>query len=158
MNVHGISSPEAMKLNGNVVENSNIFKANWKRVNSKQLPELEIGKEVFVRVPTASKQDDKWNRGSIVGVHNSRSYDINTEDKTIRRNRNLLKQSTSNDDGNNLREESSEDTTQNLIQEEEPSEMEESEDKGMQQSNIEGNMPRMARLERVIKTTKRYKD
>ncbi|GBM00244.1 hypothetical protein AVEN_32598-1 [Araneus ventricosus] len=49
--------------------------------NSKQLPELEICKEVFLCVPTTSKEDDKRKRGSIVGVHNSRSYDMNTEDK-----------------------------------------------------------------------------
>ncbi|CAL1273033.1 unnamed protein product [Larinioides sclopetarius] len=89
--------------------------------NSKQLPELEVGKEVFVRVPTTSKEDNKWKRGSIVGVHNSRSYDINTEDKTIRRNKNWLKQASNNDDGKNMKEESNEDTTQNTRQEEETS-------------------------------------
>ncbi|GBN47017.1 hypothetical protein AVEN_171955-1 [Araneus ventricosus] len=66
-------------------------------------------------------------------MHNSRSYDINTEDKTIRRERNWLKQSTSNDDGNNLRVEPNENTTQNVRQEEKPSVMEESEDKRMKQ-------------------------
>ncbi|GBM45605.1 hypothetical protein AVEN_86544-1 [Araneus ventricosus] len=126
--------------------------------NSKQLPELEIGKEVFVRVPTTKKEDDKWKRGSVVEAHNSRSYDINAEDKTIRRNRNWLKQASGNDDGNNLREKSNKDTTKNARYEEKPSVMEEYEDKGMQQSNMEGNMPRMTRSERVIKTPKRYKD
>ncbi|GBN57746.1 hypothetical protein AVEN_142499-1 [Araneus ventricosus] len=126
--------------------------------NSKQLPELEIGKEVFVRIPTTPKEDDKWKRGSIVGVRNLRSYDINTEHKTIRRNRNWVKQSTNDDDGNNLREESNEDKTQKVRQEEKPSVMKEYEDKGMQQSNIEGNMPRMSRSGRMIKTPKGYKD
>ncbi|GBM50850.1 hypothetical protein AVEN_140951-1 [Araneus ventricosus] len=79
--------------------------------------------------------------------NNSRSYDTNTENKMIRRNRNWLKQARGN--GNKLREESNNDTTQNVRQEEE---------KGMQQSNIEGNMPRLIGFGRVIKTPKRYKD
>ncbi|GBM65763.1 hypothetical protein AVEN_107246-1 [Araneus ventricosus] len=43
------------------------------------------------------------------------------------------------ENGYKLGEESNEDTTQNVRQEEESSSVEKSEDKGMQQSNIEGN-------------------
>ncbi|UYV63892.1 K02A2.6-like, partial [Cordylochernes scorpioides] len=55
---------------------------------SKNLPDLDIGQEVYVRTPNTTPS---WSKANITNEHNTRSYDVNIHGRTYRRNRTWIK-------------------------------------------------------------------
>ncbi|UYV68635.1 K02A2.6-like, partial [Cordylochernes scorpioides] len=71
---------------------------------SKNLPDLDIGQEVYVRTPNTTPL---WSKANITNEHNTRSYDVNIHGRTYRRNRTWIKpqQASANQKSTNNQEE-----------------------------------------------------
>ncbi|UYV74135.1 hypothetical protein LAZ67_11002219, partial [Cordylochernes scorpioides] len=71
---------------------------------SKNLPDLDIGQEVYVRTPNTTPS---WSKANITNEHNTRSYDVNIHGRTYRRNRTWIKpqQASANQKSTNNQEE-----------------------------------------------------
>ncbi|UYV84124.1 K02A2.6-like [Cordylochernes scorpioides] len=71
---------------------------------SKNLPDLDIGQEVYVRTPNTTPS---WSKANITNEHNTRSYDVNIHGRTYRRNRTWIRpqQASANQKSTNNQEE-----------------------------------------------------